>query len=223
MALVDLLQRKPMPAAVMAGAIMGAVVGLFLPIRAADPPKAEEATWSLPNAQALKRFSDNTYQSVRSAKFWGDLLMPGQRGAEKKQATWTLTGIVTSPAVQVSVSEAGKQGQPVQTWVRVGEKLPDGAVLDAVTRDRIWVTKDDCKRVKSLYQNSVHPDPEGCIGPDGKPVAPPAGTDKPTVVTPTAPVPPAGPPGKPPDGTPVPRGGARSSSSYRQISGKSPA
>ena len=223
MALVDLLQRKPMPAAVMAGAIMGAVVGLFLPIRAADPPKAEEATWSLPNAQALKRFSDNTYQSVRSAKFWGDLLMPGQRGTEKKQATWTLTGIVTSPVVQVSVSEAGKQGQPVQTWVRVGEKLPDGAVLDTVTRDRIWVTKDDCKRVKSLYQNSVHPDPEGCIGPDGKPVAPPAGTDKPAVVTPTAPVPPAGPPGKPPDGTPVPRGGARSSSSYRQISGKSPA
>jgi hypothetical protein len=172
MALVDLLQRRRMPVALVAGAVLGTVVGLFLPIRAADPPKAEEATWALPNAQALKRFSDNTYQAVRAAKFWGDLLMPGQRGAEKKPAGWTLTGIVTRPQVQVSVSVPGKQSGPEQHWVRVGEKFPDDAVLDAVTRDRIWFTKDGCKRVRSLYQNTVHPDPEGCIGTDGKPVTP---------------------------------------------------
>jgi hypothetical protein len=222
MALVDLLQRKPMPVAVVAGAIVGAVVGLFLPIRAADPPKAEEATWSLPNAQTLKRFSDNTFQSVRNAKFWGDLLMPGQHGNEKKQATWSLTGIVTRPLIQVSVSEAGKQGQPVQTWVRIGGKLPDGGVLDAVTRDRIWFTKDGCKRVKSLYQNSVHPDPEGCIGADGKPVTPPASADTPAAAAASAAHPSTASPSSAAPNTATPNI-APASPSSRSPAGKSPA
>ncbi|MDE2407747.1 MAG: hypothetical protein KGL91_07785 [Xanthomonadaceae bacterium] len=200
MTLVELLQRRPMRAAVLAGVTLGTVIGLFLPIRAADPPKADEASWSLPNAQALKRFSDNTFQAVRAARFWGDLQMPGQRGNEKKPASWTLTGIVTRPQVQVSISVPGKQGGPEQLWLRVGEKLPDEAVLTAVTRDRIWFTKDGCKRVRSLYQNTVHPDPEGCLDADGKPVpAPPAAT--PSVPAPPAPAAPA----KPAAASPSPR------------------
>lgn len=185
MVLVEWVQRRRLLAAALAGAVMGAVVGLFLPIRAADPPKADEANWSLPNAQALKRFSDNSFQSVRAAKFWGELLMPGQRGNEKKVASWTLTGIVTRPLLQVSVTEQGKQGKPEQTWVRVGGKLPDGAVLDSISRDRVWFIKDGCKQVRSLYQSPLHPDPEGCIGADGKPVAQAAGAGKPSTAAAT--------------------------------------
>ncbi len=160
MAFADLLRRRRFVAVAIVGSVVGAVIGLFLPIRAADPPKAEDAAWSLPNAQALKRFRDDNFQTVRRARFWGELAMPG-RPAASQPSTWNLSAIVTRPVVQVAVSVGGK---PAQTWVRLGGALPDGATLVAVDRDRIWFEKDGCKRVRSLYQDKTRPDPEGCIG-----------------------------------------------------------
>lgn len=160
MAFADVLRRHRFVVVGVAGSILGALVGLFLPIRAADPPKAEEASWALPNAQALKRFRDDQFQAVRRARFWGELAMPGRPAANQTSA-WNLQAIVTRPLVQVAVSAGGK---PAQTWVRLGGALPDGATLVAVNRDRIWFEKDGCKRVRSLYQDKTKPDPEGCIG-----------------------------------------------------------
>ncbi len=160
MAFSDLLRRHRFLVVAAAGSVVGVVVGLFLPIRAADPPKAEEAAWSLPNAQALKRYRDEHFQTVRKARFWGELAMPGRRPAAQ-QSVWTLHAIVTRPFVQVAVSTTGKPGQ---TWVRVGGALPDGATLVAVNRDRVWFEKDDCRRVRSLYRNATKPDADACIG-----------------------------------------------------------
>ena len=160
MAFADVLRRHRFVVAGVAGSILGALVGLFLPIRAADPPKAEEASWALPNAQALKRFRDDQFQTVRRARFWGELAMPGRK-AVNQTSTWNLHAIVTRPLVQVAVSVGGK---PAQTWVKLGGVLPDGATLVAVNRDRIWFEKDECKRVRSLYQDKTRPDPDGCIG-----------------------------------------------------------
>jgi hypothetical protein len=160
MAFADLLRRRRFVVVAIAGSLVGAVVGLFLPIRAADPPKSEEATWSLPNAQALKRFRDEHFQAVRRASFWGELAMPGRRAANQP-SVWSLHAILTRPIVQVAVSTTGKPGQ---SWVRVGGALPDGATLLAVTRDRVWFDKDGCRRVRSLYQDKTKPDADACIG-----------------------------------------------------------
>ena len=160
MAIADLLVRHRFLAAALAGGVIGAAIGLFLPIRAADPPKAEEAAWSLPDAQALKRYRDDQFQTVRRARFWGELATPG-RPAENQTSAWSLSAIVTRPIIQVAVSVGGK---PAQTWVRLGGELPDGATLVAVNRDQVWFEKDDCKRVRSLYQNKTKPVPDGCIG-----------------------------------------------------------
>ena len=160
MALADLLRRRRFLVVVVAGGVLGALVGLFLPIRAADPPKAEEAAWSLPNALALKRYRDEHYQVVRRARFWGELAMPGRRTADQV-SVWNLHAIVTRPFVQVAVSTSGKPGQ---TWVRLGGALPDGATLVAVNRDRVWFEKDDCRRVRPLYKNPTKPDADACIG-----------------------------------------------------------
>ena len=170
MAFADLLRRRRFIVVAMAGSVVGAVIGLFLPIRAADPPKAEDPAWSLPNAQALKRFRDDNFQTVRRARFWGELAMPG-RSTANQPSTWSLSAIVTRPRVQVAVSVGGK---PAQTWVRLGGALPDGATLVAVNRDRIWFEKDGCKRVRSLYQDKTKPDPEGCIGAPSRDNAPAA-------------------------------------------------
>ena len=160
MALADLLRRRRFVAVAIVGSVVGVVVGLFLPIRAADPPKAEEEAWSLPNAQSLKRYRDEQFQAVRRARFWGELAMPGRRTANQP-SVWSLHAIVTRPIVQVAVSTNGKPGQ---TWVRVGGALPDGSTLMAVNRDRVWFEKDDCRRVRSLYQDVTKPDAETCIG-----------------------------------------------------------
>ena len=190
MAFADLLRRRRFVAVAIAGGMAGAVIGLFLPIRAADPPEAEEAAWSLPNAQALKRFRDEQYQTVRRARFWGELAMPGRR-PEAQKSVWTLHAIVTRPRVQVAV---GINGKPGQTWVRLGGSLPDGATLVAVNRDRIWFEKDDCRLMRSLYQDKTKPDADACIG-----AAPPgddamASPKPPATSAPPAPAPAAGKP-----------------------------
>lgn len=160
MAFADLLRRRRLMVVAIAGSVVGAVVGLFLPIRAADPPKAEEAAWSLPNAQALKRYRDEHFQTVRRARFWGELAMPGRRAANQP-SVWSLHAIVTRPIVQVAVSTTGKPGQ---TWVRMGGALPDGSTLVAVNRDRVWFEKDECRRVRALYPDTTKPDVDACIG-----------------------------------------------------------
>jgi len=160
MAFADLLRRRRFVVVAIVGSVVGVVVGLFLPIRAADPPRAEEAAWSLPSAQALKRYRSEHFQTVDKARFWGELAMPG-RPAANQTSVWSLRAIVTRPMVQVAVSVGGK---PAQTWVRLGGVLPDGAILVAVNRDRVWFEKDDCKRVRSLYQDKTKPDADTCIG-----------------------------------------------------------
>ena len=172
MALVELLRRRRFVVVAIGGALIGAVVGLFLPIRAADPPKADEARWSLPNAQALKRFREDQFQAVRRARFWGELAMPGRRGANV-QPVWTLQAIVTRPKVQVAVSTVAN-GKPTQSWVRIGGTLPDGATLVAVNPDRVWYVKDDCRRMRSLYQAAGKPDVDTCAGQPAASASPPS-------------------------------------------------
>ena len=160
MAVADLLRRHRFLAVAIAGGVVGSVIGLFLPIRAADPPKAEEAAWSLPNAQALKRFRDDQFQSVRRARFWGELAMPGRRNAEQP-SSWSLHAIVTRPVVQVGI---GVNGKPGSSWVQLGGALPDGATVVAVDRDRIWFEKDGCRRMRALYPDKTKSDADACIG-----------------------------------------------------------
>ena len=189
MALADLLRRRRFVVVAILGALVGVLVGLFLPIRAADPPKAEEAAWTLPSALALKRFSDEKYQLVRRAGFWGDLATPGRRAAPES-SVWSLHAIVTRPFVQVAISTNGKPGQ---SWVRVGSALPDGSTLIAVTRDRAWSEKDGCRRMRALYKDNTKTDADACIGaPRGDDAM--ASPEPPAASAPPAPAPASGKP-----------------------------
>lgn len=184
MALPDLLRRRMLVAAAAAGLLVGVTVGLFLPIRAAIPPKSDEASWSLPSAQDAKRFRNDQFQVVRTASFWGELLRPGQRGAQPAKS-WTMTAIVTRPRVRVALSVDGKAQQAA--WVGIGEAFPDGATLVAANRDTIWYEKDGCRRVRKLYQKPTDQS-DACINAPANPAA--------------APAPP--PPGKPATASPAP-------------------
>ena len=158
MRLVERVRTHPWLAAACAGALAGTVIGLFLPIRAAAPTKADEAAWTLPTRATVKRFDEAKYQSVRSARFWGEIKSPGERGTQN--AGWSLGGIVTRPAIRIAVTTPGKPGV---AWVRLGEALPDGATFMAANRDTVWYEKDGCRRARTLYQKPTAQS-EACIG-----------------------------------------------------------
>lgn len=166
MRLVERLRAHPWLATACAGALAGAVVGLFLPIRAAAPPKAGEADWALPTRGMIERFDEAQYLSARRARFWGEIRSPGARGAQTA-AAWTFGGIVTRPAVRVAVTTPGKPGV---SWVGPGETLPDGSVFVAANNDTVWYEKDGCRRARTLYRKPTA-ESDACIGAKGKPAA----------------------------------------------------
>lgn len=181
MRLVEYARARPWLAVACAGAVVGAVIGLFLPIRAAAPTKADEAAWTLPTRAMTTRFDDAKYQSVRSARFWGEIKAPGERGAQN--AGWTLSGIVTRPVVSIAVTVAGKPGV---TWVRLGDALPDGAVFVAANRDTVWYEKDGCRRARTLYQKPAA-ESAACIGADSSAPRPGAPATRSPASVPAAP------------------------------------
>lgn len=180
MSVVEHLRARPWLLVASAGALVGVIVGLFLPIRAASPPKADDAGWALPTREAIRRFDEAKYQSLRSARFWGEIKAPGQRGP--RPVGWNLGGIVTRPAVRIAVTIPGKNGV---SWVGLGAAMPDGATFVAATRDTVWYEKDGCKRARKLYQKPTA-ESEACIGAPRAPAATPSGN---AVPAPTAPSP----------------------------------
>lgn len=178
MTLADRLRAQPWLVAAGAGALVGIAVGLFLPIRAASPPKADDAGWALPTRDAIKRFDEAKYQAVRRARFWGEISAPGARGPQA--ADWILGGIVTRPTVRIAVSAPGK---PAVSWVRIGGEMPDGSTFVAATRDTVWYEKDGCRRARKLY---VKPTAESnaCIGAAGERPVAPSGKTTPVPATP---------------------------------------
>lgn len=160
MAPAEWLQRRPVLVAAVAGAVLGAVIGLFLPIRAADPPRADELRWSLPGPQALQRFRDDQYQAVRAARYWNDVAAPGR--GRQAPSTWTPVAILTRPEQRLAVTVNGKPGTQ---WIRIGQPLPDGATLVALDRDRLWFEKDGCRQSRPLYPGKPDAAPtEACAG-----------------------------------------------------------
>ncbi|RZA22306.1 MAG: hypothetical protein EOP93_00435 [Lysobacteraceae bacterium] len=189
MALHDLMRRRMLVAAALAGVVVGVVVGLFLPIRAAAPPKSDESSWSLPSAQEAKRFRNDQFQSVRSARFWGEIKQTGARGPQA--VAWSLSAIVTHPMVSIAVTVPGK---PAVSWIQPGSVLPDGATFVAANRDTVWYEKDGCRRARKLYTKPTV-ESEACIGAKDEPAATPAGSP--------APAPAATSPAAPPARTPL--------------------
>lgn len=183
MRFVERARAHPWLLAVATGVLVGAVIGLFLPIRAAQPPKADEATWALPSRTTLARFDEARYQSVRSARYWGEIRTPGARGPQA--VAWTLGGIVTRPTLRIAVSIPGKPGV---AWVGLGGILPDGAAFVAANRDTVWFEKDGCRRARKLYQKPTA-ESEACIGAKG--VVAPVGRPAPAPVAPSVAAPPA--------------------------------
>lgn len=192
MASLDLLRRHLYPTVIALGLLVGGIVGLFFPIRAASPPKANSDTWALPTVTETKRYHEDAYASLRAARFWKTVAMPGQRNDPKVE--WTLAAIITKPQPMAAISQAGAK-QP-SSLVAVGAQFPDGATLLRLTRDAVWFEKDGCVRERRLFR-AVTAENNACLGEttpvtsgpakpgSAKPGA--AGSSAPAAISPTAP------------------------------------
>jgi hypothetical protein len=158
MASLDLVRRHPFATAAGAGLLLGGIVGLFFPIRAAAPPKAGNETWTLPTIADTKRFREDAYTSLRTARFWKTVEAPGQRAPKME---WTLAAIITRPRPMAAVSQPGATKPSM--LVAVGAELPDGSTLLRMSRDSVWFEKDGCVRERRLFR-AVTAENNACLG-----------------------------------------------------------
>lgn len=156
-AVVDLLRRHLLWVGAIAGLLIGAMIGLFLPIRAATAPAAGAEDWVFPGKDAAVRMPEASYQRLRGTTIFG---ASREQSSQNKRVAWRLLAIETRPQLRAAVqSPAGK----APLWIRVGESLPDGTRLVAIDRDRVWSdAPDGCRRVRHLYARPDH-DPDACI------------------------------------------------------------
>lgn len=171
MRLLELMRSHMFVSLAAAGAVLGIVVGLFLPIRAASPASGDALQWGLPTVQSIRRFDTSEYELLKTARFWST---DASGQGERRNSGWALRAIMTSPVAQAAILA---QGATTQTWVRVGGSLPDGATLVALDRDTVWFDQEGCRRAKRLYVGEAGAVATGpgtdCIGQAPRLQAPP--------------------------------------------------
>lgn len=170
MPLLDALRRHPIWVGLAAGAVIGSLVGLFLPIRAASPVQAAEQSWKLPTLASARPYTEAAASSVRGASFWGPDTGASARGA--RPATWQLRAILTRPAPRIAITQSGKNST---VWIPLYGKLPDGSVLVGLGRDAVWIERDGCRSARKLYPIATDAQSDPCAAPPApKPSTEPA-------------------------------------------------
>ena len=149
MRLVDLVGRHLFLSAAALGTAVGIGIGLFLPIQAAKPPKAEALEWKPPAASEVRRYREEDYTALSGARFLGAATPTVRRAGA---GSWTLSAILTRPRVLAAVS-INPTSAP--KWVRVGGLLPDGARLVAIRNDSVTYELGGCRRTRELFQSTA--------------------------------------------------------------------
>ena len=93
--------------------------------------------------------------SLAQHSLWGDAAAkPGAAAADKaKTADWRLSGIVTqgsAPMAVILMTEPGKTVQRAQTK-KIGDDLPDGSHIVAITKTTMTVAGDSGQRQVKLF------------------------------------------------------------------------
>lgn len=157
MPVLDFLRRHPLWVGSALGAVIGTIIGLFLPIRVADTKPARDARWDLPTLAATRSYTEASAAGARGATYWGEQSKTNARAAQKLQ--WTLKAIVSRPIPRIAVAHGSRNEI---SWVGLGGALPDGAVLVALDRDTAWVERDGCRSPRPLYSSSLDPAADPC-------------------------------------------------------------
>lgn len=146
MRVIDRLQRHRSWLAVFAGAALGAGIGLLWPAEPLADGVADDAALVVPTRQQLARYNEADFAKLRDGRLWTGS-GPAQSG-DARLSGWRLLGVVAGPAQTAFVQVDG--GRDVQQVV-VGEALPDGSSLLAVTAGGIEFERRGCRFQRALY------------------------------------------------------------------------
>lgn len=140
---------------------LAAAVVAALAVGAAWPPppiprgKQDQATWSLPPAAELARYSEDNFTKAFQSVHWeGDSALGSDASSE-----WRLAGISTDPAPVALIQP--KDGK-LPLRIAPGSALPDGSRLVGIDGDRMTIALGDCRRVYQLYHAQPISSSTGC-------------------------------------------------------------
>lgn len=125
-------------------------------------PKAQTGTntWSLPPAKSIARHVPQDMATLTNGMRWNADAggMPGEKSA------WRLAGTLdeTGPAILVMTPDSPAKA----LRIAVGERLPDGSILQTVDGDRAVTERDNCITTYQLFHAEAVDSSDGCAGPD---------------------------------------------------------
>lgn len=156
MMVLEWVRTHRVVAALLSGAAVGILGGATgMPAKPLSRTAAEDA-WALPPPAAAFRVSEAEFATVRAAPIWGG----GSRGADGvKPVSWRLTGIIGAPQPAALVAPA--DGSRVLQF-KVGDVLPDGAVIESIGAGTMVFMRDGCRFQKALYAATAAPLDERC-------------------------------------------------------------
>lgn len=165
----DSIRAHPVWAAVVAGALLGMLIGALRSVEIGDARPAPAPAWRLPAPESLGRGDERRLAQVRQADIWGasGLAAPRRGGSDAAAPeSWRLLGIVLRPERLALVSsEAG--GEVAR--IGVGQALPDGGRLLEIGDTLIRFERQGCRYQRRLFAPAAEPESGGC----GEPATPP--------------------------------------------------
>lgn len=146
MALPEWIRGHLLASVAVAGGLAGLAIGLVVPPPKPGPAAGRDASWQAPPRSLAERATEAEFAAVRAAPVFGVPRSAGAAGV--KAASWRLTGIIHAPEpVALVASTPGTQ----VLRLKVGDPLPDGAVVEGLTPTAVRFVRDGCRFERALY------------------------------------------------------------------------
>jgi hypothetical protein len=136
---------------------VGSVVGAAWPPPPLPKNMQQEAPWSLPSAERVKRHSPQDANTALSDMHW---LQDGAAGIESATSSWRFLGVLNERTSAILISSTSGQGEVSR--INVGERLPDGSTLESVQGDKATTQLDRCITTYQLFIEQPIEQSDGC-------------------------------------------------------------
>ena len=146
MRVIELLQRRRMVLAALAGLAIGGLVGGAWPPAPVEAAAMSDPQVALPTRQQLARYQEADFARLRDGRLWQG--SGSSQSGSAKLSGWRLLGVLAGSAQTAFVQI--DRGNDVQQVV-AGEALPDGSPLLAVTTSGIEFERGGCRFQRALY------------------------------------------------------------------------
>lgn len=139
-------------------AVLGIVAGAAWPPPALPRMDNTANEWALPPAESIARHIPQDMAAVTKSMRWN-----GSSGGMSGDGTWRLAGTVNEagPAILVMTKDSPAKAQRFS----IGDRLPDGSVLQSVEGDRAITRRDNCTTTYQLFHAEAVDRSDGCEEP----------------------------------------------------------